>query len=95
MHRRSQATASASVAVPQLGDTGEHHPQVGGDIARREAERLFDMGFGLHASTDHILGHADAIVGAGQISIQCQGPLALSDALSNSVRKNLTTPKMQ
>jgi hypothetical protein len=76
-------------AVPQLGHTGKHHPQVGGDTARREAERLFDMSFRLYASAYHIFGHADRSVGASQIWIQCHSALALSDALSNSVCKNL------
>jgi hypothetical protein len=76
-------------ALPQLGDTGIHHPQVYGDIARREAERLRDMGFRLYASADDIFGSTDGRVCAGQISIQRQSALALSNALSNSVRKDL------
>ena len=64
-------------ALPQLGDTGIHHPQVYGDIARREAERLRDMGFRLYASADDIFGSTDGRVCAGQISIQRQSALAL------------------
>ena len=63
-------------AVPQLGHAGKHHPDVGGDIARREAEGVLDMSF---------RGQADGSVGGRQISVQCQSALALSDALSNSV----------
>ena len=62
--------------MPQLGHAGKHHPDVGGDIARREAEGVLDMSF---------RGQADGSVGGRQISVQCQSALALSDALSNSV----------
>ena len=52
-------------AVPQLGHTDIQHPVVDEHIARREAERIRDMGFRLYASADHIFGHTDGPVRAG------------------------------
>jgi hypothetical protein len=46
-------------AAPQLGHTGKHHPQMGADVARTEAERFFDMIFRLYASADEVFGQAD------------------------------------
>ena len=35
------------------------HPRIGEDIARREAERLMDVAFGLFAATEKIFGKTD------------------------------------
>jgi len=47
------------------------------------------MGFRLYASAYEVFGHTDGPVRVGQILIQRQSALALSNALSNSVRKDL------
>ena len=74
------------VAAPQLGSTGKHHPAVGEDIAGREAEGLLDMGLGLLGSTEKALGHTDAGMRHGQISIQRQRLLAFGNTLGRSRR---------
>ena len=47
------------------------------------------MGLRLYASADEIFAQTDDSVCTGQISIQRQSALALSNALGNSVREDL------
>ena len=42
-----------------LGDADPHHPPEGEDISWREAEGLMDMGLGLLAAAEKILGETD------------------------------------
>ena len=77
----------------QLGDAGEHDPPERESIARRETECLSDMGLGFRAATNNTC-QADETVRDGQISVQRQRPLAFGDALSRSVRKIWTKPKI-
>ncbi len=74
----------------RLGATQKHHPPKRVDIVWREAERLVDMGLGFRGTTKQILGKTDASIRAGQISIQRQRLLALSNALRRPVRNNLS-----
>jgi hypothetical protein len=48
-----------------------------------------NMALGFRASTNEVLAHSNVTVRVGQISIQRQRPLALSNAESNSVRLHL------
>ena len=73
----------------QLGEARKHHPNKGVRIARTEAECLLDMGLGLRAATEKILGETDARVRVGQISIQRQCLLAFSNALGRAVGEHL------
>src|SRR5262245_62161123 len=72
----------------QLGEAREHHPNIGVDIARTEAECLSDMGLSLFAATEKILCDTDGRVRVGQVSIQRQCLLAFSNALRPAVVEN-------
>ena len=56
---------------------------------RGQAERFTDMGLGLLRTTDKILGHADAAMRIGQVTIQRQRVFAFADALNGAVGKHL------
>jgi hypothetical protein len=57
-------------AAPQLGGAYIQHPQVRHGVARREAECLADMGFGLLTSTNERLSLSYSRIGDGQIPVQ-------------------------
>jgi hypothetical protein len=60
-------------------------PTEGADIARREAERLVDVGLGFPAATEKKLRPTDENMSVCQISIQGQRLLAFGDALGCTV----------
>lgn len=94
MDCRNHASASASAPCHSLATPAYIIHTLAGDIARREAESFVDMSFRLHVSADEVFCQADVSVAESQIWIQCQSALALSDALSNPVRKDLDrTPR--
>src|SRR6516225_11899662 len=82
------------VAVTQFGGTGKKHPAVSEDIAGREPERLLDMGLSLLASTKKVLGHTDAGMHGGQISVQRECPLAFDNTLGRTRRINMHAGKI-
>ena len=73
----------------RLGKADHCHPSMGKGIARRKAESLADVRFGLCASTKKNLCDPDESMSAGQIAIQRQCVLALSYALCPAFRKYL------
>jgi hypothetical protein len=73
----------------RFGDTDQHHPSEGADVAGREAERLVDMAFGFRAATEKKLGSTDASVSVGQILVQRQRLLAFDDAFGRTVCSNV------
>jgi hypothetical protein len=62
---------------------------VGTGVARRKAECLVDVSFGFCASTKKNLCAPDQGMSVGQITIQRQRVLALSNALGHAFRKHL------
>jgi hypothetical protein len=76
-------------AQVQFGGAGPRYPDIGRRVARREAERLRDMGLCLLAATDAYLRVADIAVRHGEIAIEPERALALGDALQGTIGENL------
>ena len=73
----------------ELGQTLDMGPQKGGAVARRNAQRLGDMGFRLFRPAERDFGQADPRVGCAEVSVQRQGPLEFSDAAGGAVGQDL------
>jgi len=72
----------------RLGAAYRQKPPVGQDVPRGKTECLLDVRFGFCPSAKKKLGVPDESMSAGQIAIQRQRLLALSHALSCTIRKN-------
>src|SRR5215471_5653298 len=77
----------------RLGEADYRHPSVGTGVARRKAECLVDVGFGFSASTKKNLCAPDESMSVGQIAIQRQCVLALSDTLGSTFSEDLHLTK--
>jgi hypothetical protein len=73
----------------ESGKAGNPHPAEREDIARRQPERLEDMGLGIHGAGDKILAQTDPGVRVGQIAIQHQRTVALRNALHPAIGEDL------
>jgi hypothetical protein len=82
-------------AKVELRQTGKQTPQVGSAISGTEAQRLLHVTFGLLSSAEQNLTIANLGVRASKISVQSQGPLALSHAHRNAFGLHLDCAEQQ
>src|SRR5450432_3388598 len=68
----------------RLDEPDKRHPPENEGIARREAERLLYVSLGLRAATHKILGETDPTVCNGQVPVQRQSLLVLSNKAKSS-----------
>src|ERR1700737_2725882 len=69
-----------------FGQADPYQPSVRHCVVRRKTECFVDVGLGFCSPSKEKLGVPDETVSTRQIGVQCQGPLALSDALSHTSR---------
>src|SRR6516165_4829801 len=73
----------------RLRETDHCHPSVGTGVARRKAECLVNVSFSFCASSKKNLCASDESMSVGQITIQRQCVLALSDTLGPTFSEDL------
>jgi hypothetical protein len=64
-------------AAVQFGGSDEVHPPPCASVARADAQRFDDLPLGLLVAAQQQLRQTNERVGGGQISVDCQRPLAL------------------